>query len=131
MKLRPHIALLLLALTGTACATSTRGSPFGSGPRGERTIRIEVRNLNFADATLHALRGAERVRLGIVTGKTDRAFDLEWTLSLPLQIQIDLLAGERCTTRALNVEPGEVVVLQIESDLRRSLDCLAPGSPPA
>ncbi|MBT8335709.1 MAG: hypothetical protein KJO11_03830 [Gemmatimonadetes bacterium] len=123
-------ALLLLALTGAACAAPTQGSPFGAGPQGERTIRIEVRNLNFSDATLHALRGSERVRLGIVTGKVDRSFDIDWTISLPLQIEIDLLAGERCTTRPINVDPGDVIVLQIESDLRRSGDCLAPGASP-
>ena len=125
----PRTALLVLALTGAACAAPTQGSPFGVGPEGERTISIEVRNLNFSDATLHALRGAERVRLGTVTGKTDRTFRIEWTISVPLQIEIDLLAGERCTTRALNVDPGDAITLQIESDLRRSGDCVAPETP--
>jgi hypothetical protein len=124
MKRRIGTVLLLASLAASGCAAGTQGSPFQGGADGERSIRIEVRNLNFSDATLHALRGSERVRLGIVTGKTDRSFDVPWTLSLPLQIQIDLLAGERCTTRPMQVDPGDVIQLQIESVLGRSGDCL-------
>jgi hypothetical protein len=124
MRLRSTTALLFAALAAAGCASNGAGGPFGGGPDGERTVRIEVRNLNFADATLHALRGSERVRLGIVTGKTDRTFDVEWTVALPLQVEINLLAGGRCTTREMNVDPGDIVELQIQSVLRTTDDCV-------
>ena len=124
MRFRILAPLFLALIATTACASNTQGNPFQGGPDGERTIRIDVRNLNFSDATLYALRGAERVRMGIVTGKTDRTFTVPWTVSLPLQIEIDLLAGDRCTTRALPVDPGDHIDLQIETELRRSGDCV-------
>jgi hypothetical protein len=51
---------------------------------------------------------------------------MEWRVPLPLQFEIDLLAGGRCTTRAVTVEPGEQIQLQIEVDIRRQLEC-TPG----
>ena len=114
-------ALALVTLAATACAGTTQSDPF-TDP-GDRSIRIDVTNLNFNDATLHAIRGAERHRLGIVSGKGSASYTLGWPLSMPLRIEIDLLAGDACTTRALQVDPGDVIDLQIEMDLRRDPDC--------
>lgn len=116
-------AALSLATLGSACAARTTANPFQGGVDGERTIEVEIRNLNFADATIYAFRGTERIRLGVVTGKTDEAFRVAWTLNQPLRIQIDLLAGARCTTRAMDVAPGEVVQVEVPSDLARAPDC--------
>ncbi len=118
-------ALLTLALLFTsACAATQAGNPFDAPAQGESTIRIEVQNLNFADATLFARRGSERIRMGVVTGKTDRSFDLPWTIAYPLQVEINLLAGDRCITRPRSVEPGEVVLLQIRINMDNDPDCI-------
>jgi hypothetical protein len=122
------VPALLVLLVGTGCATGGAANPFGDGEGGDRSIRIEVRNFNFADATLYALRGSERIRMGVVTGKTDDTFEIPWTVTLPLRIEINLLAGERCVTRPMNVDPGEVIQLQIEIDLSRSPDCVSPAA---
>lgn len=90
---------------------------------GNERIRIEVINRNFSDATLWAISTGGRQRLGIVTGKTDATFTLDWDFSQPLQIEIDLLAGERCVTAPLQVDPGDVLELQIDVELRRSAFC--------
>lgn len=120
-----RLALLVpLALMASACAGATGADPFQSS--GSRSIRIEVTNLNFNDATLHALRGGDRHRLGVVTGKGSATYSMPWPIAMPLRIQIDLLAGEDCVTRALHVDPGDVIQLQIEMDLRRDPDCY-PG----
>lgn len=112
----------LLALSG--CAASALRSPFGGGADGEGAIRIEVRNFNFADATVHLVRGVERVRLGVVTGKTDRSYDVAWPRTQSLQVDIDLLAGVRCTTPPRDVTPGEVIYIRIPVELQSDPDCV-------
>ena len=126
--MRASRAVLFLAavlVVSTAGCRSIAPGLFGER-RARPNIRIDVTNLNFQDATLHALRGGERHRLGTVTGKGSATYTLEWRTALPLQIEIDLLAGGRCTTRALTVDPGERIQLQIEVDIRRQMDC-SPG----
>lgn len=118
-------AILSCALLfASGCAAPRAGSPFEVAAEGDRSIRIEVRNFNFADATLYARRGAERIRMGVVTGKTDRTFDLPWPVSYPLQVEIDLLAGERCTTRPRSVEPGEIILIQIQVAIANDPECV-------
>jgi hypothetical protein len=111
----------VLVVSSSGCKAIAPGL-FGER-RGRPAIRIDITNLNFQDATIHALRGGERHRLGTVTGKGSASYTLEWRIPTPLQIEIDLLAGGRCTTRAVTVDPGERIQLQIEVDIRRQIDC--------
>src|SRR5688572_28087239 len=91
-----NLALALL-LTVAGCNSLANSRMFGEGgPR--PMIRIEVTNLNFNDATLHAIRDGGRLRLGIVTGKGTAVYTLAWQIAVPLRIEIDVLAGGRCTT---------------------------------
>ena len=117
-------ALLLLGffLGGCASATGSPGTPFGEEAL-DTSVRIYVTNLNFSDATLWAVTQGSRRRLGILTGKTEEVFTLPWETSLDLQIEIDLLAGPRCTTRAMPVDPGDDIELIIDQDLARSALC--------
>ena len=117
--LRPLAVAGLAVLATTACAHRA-DTPFHSETE---SVELEVRNDNFADATLHALRGGERIRLGIVTGHTGRTFELDWRFSQPLRIEIDLLAGGRCVTRDLQVDPGDELYLRIESQLGSMAAC--------
>ena len=120
----PRAVLLLTAvlLVSTSGCKAIAPGLFGE-KRARPSIRIDVTNLNFQDATIHALRNGERHRLGTVAGKGSASYTLEWRVPLPLQIEIDLLAGGRCTTRAVTVDPGERITLQIEVDIRRQIDC--------
>jgi len=112
-------AVLLL----TSCSTTPgRGDPF-SGGGGREEIRIEVRNLNFSDATLYAIGGGMRRRLGVVLGKNDAVFTIPWHFSQFLAIEIDLLASVRCTTQEMMTDPGDIIELQIDVELRRSGYC--------
>lgn len=104
----------MLPVAAAGCASA--GTPF-PGEGEAREIEIEVLNLNFADATLHALRVGQRIRLGIVTGKRSERFTVEWPTSLPLQMEIRLLGGERCITRELPVDPGDRLYLEIPQNL--------------
>ena len=115
-----RVGVAALALTLAACSGNRLESPFDD--EGAQSIRIDVENLNFADATLHARRGGQRVRLGVVSGKTDQSFEMPWTFSLQLQVEIDLLAGPACVTRPLQVDPGDVILLRIEPVLTQTAD---------
>lgn len=120
------IALLLATVVAAAGCSSSPGinvkNPFG-GAAGMKTIRIEITNLNWADATVYAFRGGERHRLGSVTGKTDQVFTMDWIQSYDLHFEIDLLAGGSCTTDTLNVSPGEIVELRIPIAMDRRGYC--------
>lgn len=117
----------LVAMVGAALAgcggRQALADPFA--PEADRAIRIEVENLNFNEATLHALRDGARLRLGTVSGKGNAVYRLEWRQGRELRIEIDLLADGSCTTRPLHVYPGEIVRLQIQSRLDMDPDCLS------
>lgn len=117
--------LMLLAGLG-GCASGGAGAPAGNpfGDMSERNeVRITIRNFNFSDATVWVLaRGAQRKRLGVVTGKSDADFTVPWDFSQPMIMEFDLVAGPRCTTRPLEVDPGDVLELQIAVDFAQMSD---------
>lgn len=116
------MALLLLAPAACVRGYGQRKNPFaapGSGP-GEGSIDVRVENHNFGDATIHALRGGERIRLGEVTGKTDKSFNVRWNFSLPLEFEINIIGGEGCYVRAMNVDPGDDVWVRIPVQVNAS-----------
>ena len=117
-----RLLLLLLSLSATAC-TATARAPFSNETGRGQTIDIEVRNLNFDQATLWVVRLGERSRLGIVEGKQDRTFRIAWRSQAELRIQVQLQGGDRCETRAVQVDPGDVLVMEVASDLVSDPDC--------
>lgn len=106
------------ALGIPACASG--GPAAGDSPfdRGAETIDIEVRNLNWSDATLWANQSGSRRRLGVVPGKGERSFELRWRMNDLLYVEIDLFTGPRCVTSQLSVDPGDIIELQIPIDMR-------------
>ena len=111
------LSLALLILSATACyrGYGRRKKPFaapGTG-EGEETIHVRVENQNFSDATIHALRGGERVRLGQVTGKSESNFTVRWNFSLPLEFEIDMVGGPGCRVRPISVDPGDKIWVRI------------------
>ena len=109
-------AVLCVVLAGASFGCGTAGSPFVD-PEDER-IQIEVLNRHFQDATLHAIWPGNRRRLGTVIGVTTAEYRLPWTFSAVLQIEIDLLAGLGCTTRGIMVDPGDIIVVEIDAQFR-------------
>lgn len=108
------VAALTVGLAACATASDPPPSPFSDAP-GDREIRIEIQNLNFSDATVWAVvQSGRRIRLGTVRGKSDSIFTLPWEFSLPLSMDIDMLAGPRCRTEGLQVDPGDFIQLQIQ-----------------
>ena len=89
-----------------------------------RTEYGPVINLNFSDATVWALiQDAGRQRLGIVTGMREEIFVLDWPHTASLRIEFDLMAGPRCYTESLIVDPGDLLELQIASNVATDPAC--------
>ena len=123
--LRVALAGALLAITGCASGGGPQEarSPFSDDLRERKEVRIHIQNHNFSDATVWVLtRGAQRKRLGVVTGKSDADFTVPWDFSQPMTMEFDLVAGPRCTTRPLEVDPGDVLELQIAVDFAQMSD---------
>ncbi len=110
---------LLLVLVGAGC---NRGndveSPFARP--GATRVNLRVDNLDFNEATLHARSDGKRDLVGRVPGKAQGSFVLDWREVRDLQIEIDILAGNRFTTRRLTVSPGDQLTLIIQVPVSRS-----------
>lgn len=116
--LAPAVMAVVLALTGCAGAAE-RSNPFDRGAAA-RSIRINVVNNNFNEATLRAVSRTER-RLGVVPGNGRESFTVAWPTVDDLRIRIDLLAGDEILTNRVSVGPGDTAYLTITNPLYRSL----------
>ena len=117
--LAPAVTAVALVLAGCAGATE-RSNPFDRGAAAARSIRINVVNNNFNEATLRAVSRTER-RLGVVSGNGRESFTVAWPTVDDLRIRIDLLAGDEILTNRVSVGPGDTVYLTIANPLYRSL----------
>ena len=117
----------LLLLVNLGCAARSR-SPFeGRADRGEEQIQVRIENQNFNDATVHVLRGGERIRLGVATGKTDKDFRVRWNFTLPIEFQISLVGGGSCRVRSMTVDPGDRVWVRVPLEIYGS-ECISGKS---
>lgn len=122
----------LLALTGLVFLVGCAGfTPDPQAPSTEpftdvgrpNSITILVQNRNFGDARLFLLRSGATLPLGTVNGKGDEEFDVEWRISEPIRIRIEILAGPSCTTREILADPGDTLELQIDQNFMHSQAC--------
>jgi len=131
IRLGPTVLVCSALIASTACVTSGRaigGDPFQGSSAGSRSgsrsgeLRIQVRNSNFNEATIYAVRLGSRRRLGRVQGASDGEFRLRLLNSDQIHFEVDLLASQGCLTRQVFVEPGQTLLLVIESTSRRRSD---------
>ena len=125
---RPSVFALGAALTTVllfgACKTASRVNPFSQDRADRGEIEIRIINLNFSDATVWALiQDGRRRRLGIVSGKREETFVVPWTISETLRLEYDLLAGDRCFTERMLVDPGDMLELQIAATPSEADNC--------
>lgn len=116
---RTAVVAAVLAGGSVGCASSNDPGPF----QGDPTINIEVVNRNYMDATLFAQWLGGRRRLGIVTGARTAVYELEWEQPQELQLEIDMLAGDKCLTPPIMVNPGDIITVEIDMELNRR-DCI-------
>ena len=96
-------------------AGTTLSNPF-SGSRAETEVKVYVTNLAFSDATIYGITNSGRRRLGRVTGKDEVVFTMPLRISSEMYLEIDFLAGPRCETERLIVDPGDHLDLVIQSE---------------
>ncbi len=121
------VTCVALLVTSFGCTSAgplvVREDPFTRAPVAERVIRLHVQNSNFNEARLYVIGLGSRTGLGIVQGKTHAVFSIPWERSEPLRIEINILAGSKCTTREISVDPGDTLDLQIEEDFFQTQGC--------
>jgi len=120
------VPTIVAALACAACATAgprlSNNDAWSSTDRPPQ-VRLIVQNRNFSDARLYAVRRSARESLGIVGGKQDAEFMLEWPSPEPLRIEINMLAGPRCVTEEMQVDPGDILELQIAVVFTNTAGC--------
>ena len=93
------------ALVMAAACLTTGGPPGGQGERTE--VVIVVRNDSFNQATVYLSPDYGSRRLGIVRGKSEARFRLEWFMP-EIQLRIRFLAGGEILSQPWTVGSGEV-----------------------
>jgi hypothetical protein len=117
--MRPLAAMLLaLTLTTAACAksaTTNRANTNVSAISGRAWVTVE--NRAFSDMTIYVLRGAERSRLGLVTGASTSTFEIPERMifgTTALRFLADPIGGNQTpVSQEIGVQPGDTVVLTI------------------
>ena len=104
-RLALAVVLCSAVIVSTACASTGRaigGDPFQGGSSSPRRsndsageLRIQVRNSNFNEATIYAIRLGSRRRLGRVQGASDGEFRMRLVNSDQIQFEADLLASKQ------------------------------------
>jgi hypothetical protein len=115
-----RVLALGVVLAGAGLGCSTRRTPFVS--QEDARLNIEIINHNFQDVTVFANWSGVRKRLGTVSGTRTARYMLPWDRSLELQLELDMLASPGCITRPIWANPGDVIVLEVQSRINR-LDC--------
>ena len=81
-------------------------------------VTIEIENQNFNDATIYVRWGADRRRLGNVSGLRSATFHTDWR-GPDLQIEVALLAGGTYLGPQVSVSPGDVIDVTLPPSLDR------------
>lgn len=107
------LAVAAIGVSVSACASGGQGSTDSFNVERPTSVRLIVQNRNFSDVRLYTIRRGTRTALGTVTGKQDREFTFSWNMPDPMQVEIDMVAGPKCFTREMQVDPGDTLELQI------------------
>lgn len=106
-----------VALCASVFACSHRAKPNqGGGPPPRTTVRVE--NQSFADMTVYAVVGGQRIRLGLATGSSNSTFTIPAYLVGNGIQQIRFIADPVGSNRLpvsdeISVRAGDEVVLTI------------------
>lgn len=119
------LVALLTAVVGGCSTTEDRGgSPFeGGGSTGGDQVEIRIDNRDFNDATVWAVTPGGDRRLGVVSGKGERTFSIDWRRAQTLQLRISIQSGPTCFTRRVTTDPGDSLDMVIDVDFVNSRAC--------
>lgn len=124
-RLAGPVRLLALAVGLLGVSACAAASPFAEGSRADSQIRIEVRNRNFDDGAVYAIRLGQSMRLGTVMGQQTETFTTSWPTSLPLRVEVRFLGGARCITPELPTDPGDHIYVEIPANIALDPDCVS------
>jgi hypothetical protein len=114
-----YAALAGLTMGAGACATN-HGSGAAQPP--ER-VTVTVKNTNWMDMNVFAVRGTTRSRVGSVTGLTTATLHVPTNLAPDgiLQFMVDPIGSDGAyVTERISVSPGQRIELTIGTVLRMS-----------
>lgn len=118
------IRALILALTTTLVQVGAPARPaVAQQDSVRREISVEIHNDNFHDATVYAVRGGLRLRLGFVSGFAKDTFTFRWPEG-DLRMEIKLLAAGSYYTQVMSVQQGD----ELQLTILPSLHTLPPGT---
>lgn len=118
----PLAGVIMLGLvTLSSCSTAHSPNPFEGGRAVTSEIQVVVESSTFNDATVWAISQSRQTRLGRVSGMASASFQLPWDGIEPLQLRVDLLAGQSYTTPSVMVSAGERVTLSLREPLSSSI----------
>ncbi|MSR07312.1 MAG: hypothetical protein EXR93_09650 [Gemmatimonadetes bacterium] len=119
MKRQTAVLLfLLVVLVAGACIFPRRAADPGDLPSDpwEGPITVSVENQNFYDATIYAVSGTSRERLGNVRGLGADRFSFTWKAT-EVYFIIALLAVGEYPTEQISINPGDQLELTIDPAL--------------
>lgn len=115
------LSLLLAGAAGDGCSPLRRGEP-PEPPHAP--ITLEVRNNNWSDITIYAIRSGQRMRLGTVIATQSTNMVVPPDMLGPggeVRVYAQAIGGyARYTSPKVYASPGATVTLNLEIDLRRS-----------
>ncbi len=79
--------------------------------------------MNFNDVRLFALSPSGRTSIGHVGGKQEEEFEMDWRMSAFMSIEINMVAGPKCQTQEMQVDPGDILELQIAAVFQQTAGC--------
>ena len=115
------LAAAAAATLFTGCAAGGAASNPFSQDQTAREIKIYITNMAFMDATIYAVTNGGRRRLGRVVGTRETVFTMPLQVPSEMYLEVDLLAGPRCRTERILVDPGDQVEFTIQTDNPRWL----------
>jgi hypothetical protein len=112
---------LAAALLAGGCAPGFGGGAPDSRQATQSETMVRVRNYNWADITVYAVRNGTRVRLGTVTSMREEVFTIPRAIASgasDLRLLADPIGSSRTYwTDALVVSPGQTVDLTLENNI--------------
>lgn len=122
-----RVVVAALMLASAACGRSVEVPDFRGTGRAEPTsVQVDVRNLNYADVTVHASRDSGWYRIGQVTGNSDGTLEVPAAIGSPagfLRLRVHAIGSSDASdyvTDAISAGRGDVVVLRVAPVLRMS-----------
>ena|SRR5688572_5522140 len=109
------IRLLLVILLVTEVACAGRSAEETPGP--SESAMVQVQNQSFSDMVVYAVSSGQRIRLGLATGNSTKAFPVPQHLVRSggtIRFLADPVGSSRApVSEEMTVQPGDIVSLTI------------------